>query len=304
MEKTFTVNRDGLDISCLLAAPEGEARGLVYISHGMIEIKERYLPLMRHLAGRGYACQIHDQRGHGQSVKSPSDLGYLYRDGARALPRDVADMCAMLKTQYPGKKLCLIGHSMGSLVSLSCLKQYSGSFDALLLSGCPAPNPAAGPGMAMVKAMKLIKGERYRSRMLENIMFGPYQKRFTPRSTYNWINTDPAEVRLHETDPAMNYSFTLNGCEALLGLMRFDYDKTPFRPRDPRLPILFLAGEDDPCIGSPAQLRAVADRLQKDGYQDVSVKVYPGVRHEIFRAPEKEVVFSDVDAFLGRALGV
>ena len=83
-------------------------------------------------------------------VSGRSDyLGYLYRDGARALPRDVADMCAMLKKRYPGKKLCLIGHSMGSLVSLSCLKQYSEAFDALLLSGCPAPNPAAGPGMAL-----------------------------------------------------------------------------------------------------------------------------------------------------------
>ena len=303
MEKTFTHPSGDIELSALITEPEGEARGLVQISHGMIEMKERYLPLMRFLTAHGYVCQIHDHRGHGKSVKTREDLGYLYEKGDEALPKDMLEMANRLRAAYPDKKLCLLGHSMGSLVALSCEKRFDGAFDAILLSGCPAPNPAAAAGLKMVRAMRAFRGDRYRSKTLEKIMFGPYSRKFTPRSPYNWINTDPEEVRLHETDPDMNYSFTLNGYDALLRLMLYDYGKEPFRPGKKDLPILFLAGADDPCIGSPAALEGVAQRLRGDGFTDVTVKTYPGVRHEIFRAPEKQAAFDDALAFLNRAIG-
>ena len=68
------------------------------------------------------------------------------------------------------------------------------------------------------------------------------------------------------------------------------------------MPIRLLAGADDPCIGSLKILQNVGTRLKKDGYTDVEVKTWAGMRHEIFRAPEKEQVFEDVLLFLNRAL--
>ena len=302
IEKTYTVDVGPVCLSALLVAPEGDVCGLVQISHGMIEMKERYLPLMRFLAGHGYACQIHDHRGHGKSVRSAADLGYLYEQGHRMLPQDVLEMSNRLRAMYRGKKLCLIGHSMGSLVSLNCLKRYPAAFDAMLLSGCPCANPAVGAGLALVQILKLFRGERARSPLAEKIMFGPYQRRFRPVSPYNWINTDPEEIRLHETDPQMNYAFTLNGYDALLRLLKYAHGPVPFCPKRQDMPVLLLAGEEDPCIGSVNALQDTANRLKRDGYTDVSVKTWPGMRHEVFRAPEKELVFQETLAFLDRVL--
>ena len=53
---------DGLGLSLLYTKPEGDIKGVLQISHGMCENKERYLPFMEYLAGQGYAAVIHDHR--------------------------------------------------------------------------------------------------------------------------------------------------------------------------------------------------------------------------------------------------
>ena len=69
---------DGLGLSVLWVVPNEGTKGVVQISHGMSENKERYLPFMEYLAERGYICVIHDHRGHGGSVHNREELGYLY----------------------------------------------------------------------------------------------------------------------------------------------------------------------------------------------------------------------------------
>lgn len=76
-ETSICSNQDGLELSVLWLEPEKEPKGILQISHGMSEYKERYLPFMRYLCERGYLCAIHDHRGHGKSVKYKSDLGYM-----------------------------------------------------------------------------------------------------------------------------------------------------------------------------------------------------------------------------------
>ena len=69
---------DGLALEVLLIQPKKgvKVKGVVQFSHGMCENKERYEPLMEYLCERGFACVIHDHRGHGKSVKSTSASDY------------------------------------------------------------------------------------------------------------------------------------------------------------------------------------------------------------------------------------
>ena len=65
---------------------------LLQLSHGMSEYKERYLPFMEFMAEHGVVCVIHDHRGHGKSVKSEQDLGFMYGAGGAGL-RGPAERC-------------------------------------------------------------------------------------------------------------------------------------------------------------------------------------------------------------------
>ena len=72
--------------------------------------------------------------------------------------------------------------------------------------------------------------------------------------------------------------------------------------RDRDLPVLVIAGADDPVGSYGAGPAQVAQRLQKAGVQDVTLKLYDGLRHEILNEACREQVYSDVAAWCEQAL--
>ena len=47
---------DGLKIELAYTIPQNEIKGIVQISHGMAEHKERYFKFMEYLSNNGYVC--------------------------------------------------------------------------------------------------------------------------------------------------------------------------------------------------------------------------------------------------------
>ena len=81
MNTNFTLDSayDGLHLSVLMVRPEGDPEAVLQISHGVCGCKERYIPFMEYMAGHGVACVACDHRGHGDSVLSREDMGYMYK---------------------------------------------------------------------------------------------------------------------------------------------------------------------------------------------------------------------------------
>jgi len=115
-EFEFTSDFDGLVVSAVIAAPSGNVNGVVQIVHGMNEYKERYFPFMDYLAEEGFITVIHDNRGHGKSICSPDDLGFMYRAGGKGFVSDIAQLNGIIKKRFPELPLFLIGHSMGTVL--------------------------------------------------------------------------------------------------------------------------------------------------------------------------------------------
>ena len=115
--ENFTVESlyDGLSLSCTAYLPEGEAKGIFQIVHGMCEYKERYDGFMRYLAENGFIAAAHDHRGHGRSVKTEADLGWFGDKRGRAVVEDAVQITRKLKEKYPSLPVTLFGHSMGSV---------------------------------------------------------------------------------------------------------------------------------------------------------------------------------------------
>ena len=102
MQRGFTIQSkvDGLMLDGLVVEPEEgvQRTALLQLSHGMSEYKERYLPFMEFMAEHGIVCVIHDHRGHGKSVKSEQDLGFMYGAGGAGLSTRYAHMTATAVT--------------------------------------------------------------------------------------------------------------------------------------------------------------------------------------------------------------
>ena len=296
IEKTkIKSNQDGLELEILLIKPEREIKGIVQISHGMAEHKERYKPFMKYLASCGYMAIIHDHRGHGASVKRLDDLGYFYDEKAEAIVEDLHQITTYIKEQYPNKKVILFGHSMGSMVVRKYIKKYDKDIDRLIVCGSPSRNPFTGLALRVVKLLKTFKGEYHRSNFIQRLAFGTYNKNIkNPISENAWVCANENTVKEYDKDELNGFIFTLNGFQNLFTLMKDIYHKQGWELNKKELPIFFIAGADDPVIMGTKHWKKAQDFLKELGYQNVSGKLYAGMRHEILNEEDNKKVFEDV----------
>ncbi|MDD5952527.1 MAG: alpha/beta fold hydrolase [Oscillospiraceae bacterium] len=288
-----------LTLHLLLVVPEGKINGIVQVSHGMAEHKERYVPFLEMLAENGYAAVIHDHRGHGDSVVTKEDYGYFYDDTGTEIVKDLYVVTQYAKEVFPGVPLYLFGHSMGTLVARNYLKLHDDAIDKLILCGAPCKNDGAKGGLLLIKRMEKHRSDRYRVQSVDKLVFGSYNRKFTESRMKNrWICSVPEVVFQYNRCPKCGFTFTLNGFENLFRLMLSCYDDTGWQVHRPRLPILFLGGGDDPVIGGGDGFLAQMDFLQKIGYPNVCGKLYGGKRHELLNEDIKEQIYQDVLSFL------
>lgn len=294
---------DDLELSVLTVLPEEKApeelRGVVQIVHGMSEYKERYLPLMEFLAAQGFGCVIHDHRGHGESVKSPEDYGYMYEAGPDALLQDIAQVNAAVREKYAGLPLIMFAHSMGSLAARSLLREQGELMDMLILSGPPCKNEGVEAAIRMAAFLKKRHGGRYISGILENLSFAGYVMKYAKeKNRFAWLNSDSRAVAEYTGDPGCGFPFTVDGFQTLYELLKRTYRKDGWKCTRPDMPILFLAGSGDPCIGNSRKFQEEMDFLKAVGFTDVQGILYENMRHEICNEPGKQKVFADILRFL------
>lgn len=283
-------NCDGLPLNVLTIIPEGESKGIIQLSHGMAEHKERYIPFMEYLAKQGYITIIHDHRGHGKSIKEKEDLGYFGDEKAEYVVEDLHQITKWIKHQYPDKKLTLFGHSMGSMIVRKYSKKYDLDIDQLIVCGSPSKNPHVDIALFLVKLEKKIKGERYRSKWIQNLAFGNYNKQIKEKASKNsWICSDPEVVKSYDANELCGFTFTLNGFQNLFTLMKEIYSPKGWKLNHKTLPILFIAGKEDPVILNEKKWKQSQKFLLDLGYQTIDHKLYPNMRHEIINEKTNQV---------------
>lgn len=318
---TFKSKIDGLEISALRIEPENKAdiKGVVQLVHGMCEHKERYIDFMKYLAERGYICVIHDHRGHGESIKNFSEIGYMYQGGYIALVEDTHEV-TMITKGYVNQKIkptqdlkstqdikpdrelpyILLGHSMGSLVVRCYVKKYDADIDKLLVLGCPSKLPGMKPGLLLINVFKLILGGHGRSKLIDYIVSGSnFEKKFANENlSHAWLNTDKAEVQKYLDDPYCMFTFTLNGYQNLVKLTMETYSPDNYAMANKDMPVHFFSGADDPCAISWEDLNKAMDMMKNAGYTNVQGKMFENMRHEILLEPEHMKVYEEILKFI------
>ncbi len=291
---------DGLPLHVLVYEPTGEKKGILQILHGMCEYKERYAPFMEYFCQNGYVVVCHDQRGHGDSVRKEADLGYFYDYTGEAIVEDAAQLTRKIKEEYPHLRVTLFGHSMGSMVARCYLQKYDTQVDKAIVCGTPCKNPMVGMGIFLEKCIRLFCGEYHRSATLSYLATGNGNKRFKGEGNGAWLSQNRESIEAFHGNPKGNIRFTCNGFENLFKLLRNTYKKKRYAVKNPTLPIHFVSGGDDPVMGNEVKWLQTIDCLREVGYENVTGKLYKGLRHEIFHEAEKDKVQADLLAFMER----
>ena len=295
--------RPGAQLNVLVCLPEGRPRAVLQMTHGMVEYIGRYEELARFLAGQGIAAVGHDHLGHGGTAAGKEDYGYFGRpDGNRLLLDDIFAVTRWAKAlpALAGLPWFLLGHSMGSFYARQYLCEHGGELSGAILMGTGwQPRAAALAGRALCHLLAAFKGWHYRSKLVDGMAFGSYNRSFAPaRTSKDWLNRDGREVDRYLADERCSFRFTLNGYDSLFtGLARLcDRRLLAQVPKD--LPLLFLSGADDPVGSRGKGVERAAQSLRDAGVRHIAVKLYPAARHELLLELNRQEVFADIQAFM------
>lgn len=306
-EFTLQSKYDNLALSCAEYAAEGvtqtNAKGVVQIVHGMCEYKERYEGFIDYLTQNGYIVFAHDHRGHGGSVTANENLGYFGDKKGEAIVDDAALVTDEIRRLYPGLSVTLFGHSMGSLVVRAYIQKYEEKIDKLIVCGSPSKNSVAGFGLMLNGVISAFRGKKYRSRLMANASTGGGDDKFPGEGKNAWLTRDKTVVEKYNADEKCNFIFSCNGFSNLLHLVKNVYKKKKYPAKHSDLPIFFMAGADDPVIGSEKKWLEAQQFLRDVGYKNVTGKSYPKMRHEILNELGKEEVYADALAFIEKSAG-
>lgn len=279
--------------------PEGEVRAVVIIHHGMAEHINRYADYVKHLTDMGYAVFMHDMANHGKSNQKTELLGYFgENDGYKNLVKDLKTVYDLAKKEFPDKKIIMFGHSMGSFIVRCFDCAYPGASDASVYMGTGGSNPAAGMGKAISNLIASIKGSTYKSKMLDKITFGSFNKKTDKKTSFDWLTRDSAIVQKYIDDDYCGFLFTVKGMNDLVNLNVWANSAECYNTVKKDLPILLVSGADDPVGAYSKGINEVADKMKASGHTNVTVKLFPGCRHEVLNETNRQEVYEGIDEFL------
>ena len=156
--------------------------------------------------------------------------------------------------------------------------------------------------LALCGLEKLRLGETGRSKLLANLMFGAYNRKFPDARTPNdWICSDPEVVAKYTADPLCGQDATVGLTREMLRGIRMIQRPANLQRMDKALPVFFIAGRSDPVGNMGRGVEKAAAAFRAAGMQDVACKLYDG-RHEILNEKDRQLVYDDVLAFYERHL--
>jgi len=151
----------------------------------------------------------------------------------------------------------------------------------------------------LTKVLCSTAGETAPANMMQNMVFGGYNKSFTsPRTPSDWLSRDEAVVDAYIADPWCGFVCTNGFFHELLHGIQMANDSQGIAKMNKQMPIYLFSGECDPVGNMGKGVINVKSALTKAGLKDVTLRLYPEGRHEMLNELNKAEVMNDLLAWV------
>lgn len=253
---------DGLRLSGFIHPSEMETKAVVAIVHGMGEHAMRYQHVADFFNQQGIAVISLDLRGHGTSEGKKG-----HTPDYEMLMNDLDLFLRYAEEQFPSQPLILYGHSMGGNLVLNYLIRKQKKLAAAIVTA-PYLKLAFEPPAWKVSLGKLTSG------------ILPSLTQPTGLETAA-ISRDPEVVRKYEADPLVHDKIT----SSFFVNVHFAGPYAIENAQKICIPLLLMHGLED-RLTSPKGTEAFG----KNASDKCTIKLWPGLYHELHNEPEKEEV--------------
>ena len=278
--------------------PDAPPRATLQVVHGMAEHGGRYARLAAALAERGIATYAHDLPGHGPHAQVRGH--FADRRGWRAAIASMREVQRVIQRDHGGKPLFMLGHSMGSFLVQHFIADSGNTLAGAVLSATSGDlGPLRRVGLTLIRGEALLYGRRHPSALGEALSFKAFNRRFRPaRTKFDWLSRDAAEVDKYAADPHCGFRCSSGLWIDLLDAGGKLAQDNRLRRIPKTLPVLMVAGAEDPVSKGERGPRALERLYLQVGLRDVTVKVYPGARHELLNETCRDEVTADLLGWL------
>jgi len=302
-ESFYFKTKDNIEIFTHCWKPEinNKPIAVLQIAHGMAEYAERYKHFAEFLTEKGIIIYANDHRGHGKTAKELKEHGFFaLNNGWHKVVDDMKILSQIIKEKHPELPFFIFGHSMGSLLTRTYICNSIIIPKGIILSGTSG-NPGIIRFVAkfIVFLFKNFKGKRARAKLLDKMTFGEFNKKIKkPKTPFDWLNTDEGEVNKYINDPLCGQLFTVQFFDDLLTGLGYIFNKKNIAliPKD--LPLLMISGKEDPVGDFGKGVEKSYKLYKKAGLKNLTITLYPAMRHEIINEKNKLTVYNDIYNFL------
>ena len=298
MKEFRFMDSEGKNITVYKWEPQsGSVKGVIQIAHGMTETALRYTYFAEKLNEAGFIVYANDHRGHGNTVTSKEELGYIAdEDGFHWMVEDLKELTDIIRMENHDLPIILFGHSMGSFLSQRYIQLYGDKIDGLILSGTngkPKTITKVGRSIANYEIKKY--GRRHISNTMDKLSFGDFNKNFKPnRTPYDWLCSVDEEVDKYIEDEKCGFICSSSFYYDLINGLWEIHEKKALDSIPKDLPIYIFAGDRDPVGYSGKGIINLFNLYKELNIKEVSYNLYKDGRHEMLNEWNKDKVINDI----------
>ena len=291
VEIEFTSANGRDTIQAWMYVPAGEPRAIVQLVHGLGEHSRRYLHLTSTLLDAGFVVVAGDHAGHGRTAMQQGTWGDAGDDAARVVVADELTLQAKARAALSPVPYVVFGHSWGSMIARAMASESQARLAGLALCGIASQIHGIEEVLDRAELARLAAGPGAAEAVPDAFLgqlFGEFLERYGEGAGPTaWVALDPDVVADHGRDAFNNFGAPLSA-RFLQGFIDL-YDRVNseawYGSIPTELPVLILAGDQDPVTNYGEGAYHVANQLVRSGHRDVRTRVFPGVRHEVHNEP-------------------
>lgn len=290
-EIDFTSSNDRDTIHAWLHTPTVDPRAVVHLIHGLGEHSRRYLHLITTLLDSGFAVVAGDHAGHGRTAMQSGIWADAGDEAARVVVDDELTLQRKTREILPELPYVVFGHSWGSMIARVLASDSASDLAGLALCGIAAQMRGIEEAMDREELSRAATGEARAEPAADRLvgqLFDGFLDRFGPDAGPTaWVALDEAVVADHGSDPFNNFGAPMSArfLKGFVDLYDEANDASWYATIPAELPVLILAGDQDPVANFGEGAYHVANRLRATGHDDVRTRVFVGVRHEVHNEP-------------------
>ena len=273
LKRSYFQSKSGRKLAVYHKSSVRESQKGIILFHGYAEYTDRYRSFIDMLSKDVFNVFAIDHHGHGRS-----DGARAYINNFNTLISDASSWFEELKIAYPDYNWYVFGHSMGGGVALDFTLNNQDEIEALVLTGPLIKLPENVPNFLRV--------------------IGHVLSTITPKLPaiavdFDLISRDPDVIRIYKEDPLI-YSGNVRARTAI------EMDKFSLRiqKRLSELTLPFWVGHGSlDRITDPDGSKKLYEIAASP---DKTLKIYPGLFHEILNEPESQIVMYDISVWLSK----